>query len=44
VAGIEQTTRWLRLVPAAATGWAALGPGFTRQYRRGRRAFLEDAA
>jgi CHAD domain-containing protein len=37
---LEQTARWLCLVPAAATGWAALGPGFTRQYRRGRRAFL----
>ena len=36
---LEQTLAWLRLVPAQATGWDALGPGFARQYHRGRQAF-----
>ncbi|CAN5217678.1 CHAD domain-containing protein [soil metagenome] len=38
---LDQSTNWLCLVPAQATGWAALGPGLTRQYRRGRRAYLD---
>lgn len=37
---LDQTVAWLRLVPAQATGWDALGPGFARQYHRGRKAFL----
>ncbi len=36
---LEQTVTWLRLVPAQATGWDALGPGFARQYQHGRKAF-----
>lgn len=35
---LEQTLAWLQLVPAQVTGWDALAPGFTRQYRRGRTA------
>ena len=36
---LEQTMSWLDRTPAGATGWDALAPGFTREYRRGRKAF-----
>ena len=37
---LEQSVAWLNLVPARATGWDALAPGFARQYQRGRDSLL----
>lgn len=36
---LAQTATWLDRVPPRALGWEAIGPGFAREYRRGRDAF-----
>lgn len=38
---LTETRVWLDRVPPRASGWAALRPGFQRQYRRGRRRLLD---
>lgn len=37
---LERTATWIDQVPPLAEGWDALAPGFGREYRRGREAYL----
>ena len=39
VSGLNRTRAWLSRIPPRHDGWPALGPGFVRQYRRGKSDF-----
>ncbi|MBX3312781.1 MAG: CHAD domain-containing protein [Actinobacteria bacterium] len=38
---LARVATWIDQVPPRREGWAALAPGFGREYRRGRRSYLE---